>query len=65
MRLGPDWARLAGEGAGPQSRARKPTQVVYASQAIDLITDVRPAADLVGDLAREAESALARISFAG
>jgi nitronate monooxygenase len=33
---------------------------VWASEAIDLINDLRPAADLVGALAAEAEDALAR-----
>jgi len=33
---------------------------VWASQAIGLITDLRPAADLVGSLAAQAEEALAR-----
>jgi nitronate monooxygenase len=34
---------------------------VWASEAIDLITDLRPAADLVGALAAEAAEALARL----
>ncbi len=43
-------------------RGELPPVPVWASQAIDLITDIRPAADLVGDLVREAESALARVN---
>jgi len=39
-----------------------PPVPVWASEAIDLVTDLRPAADLVGDLVREAEAALARIN---
>jgi hypothetical protein len=35
------------------------------SAAIDLITDHRPATDLVGDRVRDAEAALARINRAG
>jgi nitronate monooxygenase len=38
-----------------------PRNPVWASEAIDLITDVRLAADLVGDLAAEAEETLARL----
>jgi len=62
---------LAADGAARQAyqqavdRGELPPVPIWASQAIDLITDLRPAADLVGDLAREAESALARINFAG
>ena len=37
-----------------------PPQPVWASQAIDLITDLPPAADVVAALARQAEEALAR-----
>ena len=33
---------------------------VWASEAIDLITEISPAADLVGALAAQAEGALAR-----
>lgn len=35
---------------------------VWASQAIDLITDVRPAAAIVGDLATDAAATLARLA---
>ncbi len=45
-------------------RGELPPAPVWASQAIDLITDIRPAADLVGDLVREAEFALARVNRA-
>ncbi len=38
-----------------------PREPIWASDAIDLITDLRPAADLVGDLAAEAAAALARL----
>ena len=38
-----------------------PDEPVWASEAIDLITDVRHAADLVGDLAVEAEERLASL----
>ncbi len=38
-----------------------PDEPVWASEAIDLITDLRRAADLVGDLAAEAEEALASL----
>ncbi len=38
-----------------------PRTPVWASEAIDLITDLRPAADLVRDLASEAEETLARL----
>jgi nitronate monooxygenase len=34
---------------------------VWASEAIDLITDVQSAADVVGALAAEAESTLTRL----
>jgi nitronate monooxygenase len=37
-----------------------PPQPVWASQAIDLITGLRPAADLVADIAEQAQDALAR-----
>ena len=37
-----------------------PPQPIWASQAIDLIRDLPPAADLVGALAAQAENALAR-----
>ena len=42
------------------ARGELPPVPVWASEAIDLITDLRPAADLVGDLAAQAEEALAR-----
>jgi nitronate monooxygenase len=38
-----------------------PREPIWASEAIDLITDLRPAADLVGDLAAEAAATLARL----
>jgi nitronate monooxygenase len=38
-----------------------PPDPIWASEAIDLITAVRPAADLVGDLAAEAAATLARL----
>jgi len=41
-------------------RGDLPPLPVWASEAIDLITDVMPAADLVGALATQAEEALAR-----
>jgi nitronate monooxygenase len=37
-----------------------PAEPVWASEAIDLITDVSPAADIVAALAAQAEHALAR-----
>jgi nitronate monooxygenase len=37
-----------------------PADPVWASEAIDLITDIRPAADLVETLAAQAEQALAK-----
>jgi nitronate monooxygenase len=37
-----------------------PPEPVWASEAIDLITEMSPAADLVGALAEQAEEALAR-----
>jgi nitronate monooxygenase len=42
-----------------------PPLPVWASEAIDLITDLRPAAELVGTLAVEAEEALARAGNRG
>ena len=42
-----------------------PPVPVWASEAIDLITSLVPAADLVGALAAQAEEALARASGAG
>ena len=62
---------LAGDGAARLAyqqevdRGELPPVPVWASEAIDLITDLRPAADLVGDLVREAEAALARINRSG
>jgi len=47
------------------SQGELPRVPAWASQAIDLITDLRPAADLTGDLARDAELALSRIRRAG
>jgi nitronate monooxygenase len=41
------------------ARGELPPEPVWASQATDLITDVRPAADLVTALAAQAEEALA------
>jgi nitronate monooxygenase len=41
-------------------RGELPPTPVWASEAIDLITDLMPAADLVGALAAQAEEALAR-----
>ncbi len=42
------------------ARGELPPEPVWASEAIDLITDLTPAADLVGVLATQAEQALAR-----
>lgn len=42
------------------ARGALPPEPVWASEAIDLITDLTPAADLVGVLAAQAEQALAR-----
>ena len=36
------------------------TAVVFASEAVDLIHDVKPAADIVSDIIAEAEAVLAR-----
>ncbi len=64
-------AELAADAAARQayqeavSRGDLPPVPAWASQAIDLITDVRSAADLVGDLARDAELALSRIGRSG
>jgi nitronate monooxygenase len=44
------------------ARGALPPVPVWASEAIDLITGLVPAADLVGVLAAEAEEALARAS---
>jgi nitronate monooxygenase len=38
-----------------------PPQPVWASQAIDLITDLPPAAEVIAGLAAQAEDALARV----
>jgi nitronate monooxygenase len=43
------------------ARGELPPLPVWASQAIDLITDLPPAADLVAVLAAQAGDALARI----
>jgi nitronate monooxygenase len=59
-------AELAADDAARQAyrdgvaRGELPPSPVWASEAIDLITGLRPAADLVGDLAAGAEQALAR-----
>lgn len=42
------------------ARGDVPPLPVWASEAVDLITDLPPAADLVADLAGQAEDALAR-----
>jgi nitronate monooxygenase len=42
------------------ARGDLPAKPVWASEAIDLITEITPAADLVGMLAAQAEEALAR-----
>ncbi len=42
------------------ARGELPPEPVWASEAIDLITGLSPAADLVGELAAQAEQALAR-----
>jgi nitronate monooxygenase len=46
-------------------RGELPPLPVWASESIDLITDLRPAADIVADLAREAADALTRIRLTG
>jgi nitronate monooxygenase len=38
-----------------------PPEPVWASQAIDLITDLPPAAEVVASLAAQAEDVLARV----
>jgi nitronate monooxygenase len=59
---------LANDSAARQAyhqamdRGELPPVPVRASEAIGLITDIRPAADLVSDLVRDAEAALARIT---
>jgi nitronate monooxygenase len=47
------------------ARGELPPVPVWASEAIDLITDLRPAADLVGALAAQAEEAMAPYGPAG
>jgi nitronate monooxygenase len=42
------------------ARGELPPLPVWASEAIDLIDDLPPAADLLGSLAAQAEDALAR-----
>jgi nitronate monooxygenase len=42
------------------ARGELPPDPVWASEAIDLITEISPAADLVGELSAQAEEALAR-----
>lgn len=54
----PAAARLAYQA--DVERGDVPSLPVWASEAIDLITDLPPAADLVADLAAQAEEALAR-----
>jgi nitronate monooxygenase len=44
-----------------RERGDLPPEPVWASESIDLITDLSPAADIVADLARDAEAALTRI----
>src|SRR5215467_12578769 len=57
---------LAADSAARQAyreavaRGDLPPDPVWASEAIDLITEISPAADLVGTLAAQAEEALAR-----
>ena len=46
------------------ARADLPPLPVWASEAIDLITDLRPAADLVGALAAQAEDAIGSLRHA-
>jgi nitronate monooxygenase len=59
-------AELAADSAAQQAyqqavaRGDLPPDPVWASEAIDLITELSPAADLVGALAAQAEEALAR-----
>jgi nitronate monooxygenase len=50
-----------GWGWSAAARGDLPSVPVWASEAIDLITDLRPAADLVGELASQAEEALVRV----
>jgi len=52
--------REAGLPSGHRGR-HPPQDPVWASEAIDLITDLRSAAELVGALSAEAEATLARI----
>ena len=47
------------------ARGDLPQRPVWASEAIDLITEISPAADLVGALAAQAEEALARAANRG
>src|SRR5499427_108187 len=47
------------------ARGDLPQKPVWASEAIDLITEITPAADLVGALAAQAEDALARAANRG
>jgi nitronate monooxygenase len=60
--------QLAGDSDAKQAYRKAvadgdlPPVPVWASQAIDLITDIRPAADLVAALSAEAEQTLARLS---
>ena len=59
--------QLAGDAAAQRAyqeavaRADLPPLPVWASEAIDLITDLRPAADLVGALAAQAEDAISSL----
>ena len=45
------------------ARGELPPQPVWAGEAVDLIHDLPPAAELVGALAAQAEDALARAGW--
>jgi nitronate monooxygenase len=53
----PDAQRAYQDGV---ARGELPPLPVWASEAVDLINDLPPAADLVGAIAAQAEHALAR-----
>jgi nitronate monooxygenase len=63
--------QLAADSAAKQeykdavAHGELPPLPVWTSQAIDLITDLRPAAELVGSLSAEAAEVLARLAAAG
>jgi nitronate monooxygenase/enoyl-[acyl-carrier protein] reductase II len=54
-----EWPRYATGAAGPEFEGDLDYAPLWAGESVDVVNDVRPAGEIVRDLVRNAETALA------